>query len=45
MPLPTIFMRIIGKDTKQPKLTRKTPSASKQSFPPLHPFNPVDSIY
>lgn len=37
-------MHIIEKDTKQPKLTRKTPSAPKQSFPPLHPFNPVGSV-
>jgi hypothetical protein len=41
----TNLMYITEKDTKQPKLTRKTPSAPKQSFPPLHPFNPVGSIY
>lgn len=36
---------MIEKDTKQPKLTRNTPSAPKQSFPPLQPFNPVVSTF
>lgn len=40
-----INIEILTKDTKQPMLTRRTPSAPKQSFPTLHPFNPVDSIY
>jgi len=35
----------LKKDTKQPMLTRRTPSAPKQSFPTLHPFTPVGSIY